>query len=133
MVEPLFTKEHIDGLRPHIQQTVDSLLDAMIREGGEKPVDIVEKFALPVASYVSCSACDHSVTGILIPGRVLSCQTIYGILGVPFKDLAYLTQQAAIRSNGSATATQASNANALVVTLFFEFSCQILISYQRSS
>jgi len=71
MVEPLFTKEHIDGLRPHIQQTVNSLLDAMIREGGEKPVDIVEKFALPVASYVSCSACDHSVTGILIPGRVL--------------------------------------------------------------
>lgn len=89
MVEPLFTKEHIDGLRPHIQQTVDSLLDAMIREGGEKPVDIVEKFALPVASY-----------------------TIYGILGVPFKDLAYLTQQAAVRSSGSATATEASNANA---------------------
>jgi len=53
MVEPLFTKEHIDGMRPHIQQTVDSLLDIMVKEGCEKPVDIVEKFALPVPSYVS--------------------------------------------------------------------------------
>jgi hypothetical protein len=67
------------------------------------------------------------VTDILIRG-VLSFQTIYGILGVPFKDLAYLTQQAAIRSNGSATASQASNANALVATIVvFEFPCQILI------
>lgn len=111
MVAPLFTKEHIDGMRPNIQETVNSLLDAMIKEGGKKAVDLVEKFALPVASYVSCSACDNSVTDILIRG-VFLFQTIYGILGVPFKDLAYLTQQAAIRSNGSATATQASNANA---------------------
>lgn len=53
MVEPLFTKEEIDKMRPRIQQTVDSLLEDMVKEGGEKPVDIVEKFALPVASYVS--------------------------------------------------------------------------------
>jgi nitric oxide reductase len=58
MVAPLFTKEHIDGMRPHIQETVDSLLNAMLKEGGKEPVDLVEKFALPVASYVSCSACD---------------------------------------------------------------------------
>jgi hypothetical protein len=51
-VEPLFTREHIDRMRPHIQQTVDSLLDALIKEGGDKPVDLVEKFALPVPSYV---------------------------------------------------------------------------------
>jgi nitric oxide reductase len=57
MVAPLFTKEHIDGMRPHIQETVDSLLDALLKEGGKKPVDLVEKFALPVASYVSRSAC----------------------------------------------------------------------------
>lgn len=43
----------------------------MIREAGEKPLDIFEKFALPVALYVSCSAYDHLVTGILIPGRIL--------------------------------------------------------------
>ena len=53
MVEPLFTKEHIDSTRPHIQKTVDDLLDIVIKEGGEKPFDIVDKFALPVPSYVS--------------------------------------------------------------------------------
>lgn len=53
MVEPLFTPEHVEAMRPHIQQTVDSLLDAMIKEARGKPVDIVEKFALPVPSYVS--------------------------------------------------------------------------------
>jgi nitric oxide reductase len=42
---------------------------------------------------------------------LLLLQTIYGILGVPFEDLKFLTQQAAIRSNGSATATAASEAN----------------------
>ena len=55
MVEPLFTHEHIETMRPHIQKTVDSLLDAMLREGCEKPVDLVDKLALPVPSYVSCS------------------------------------------------------------------------------
>ena len=88
MVEPLFTKEHIDSMRPHIQKTVDSLLDALIGAGGATPVDLVEKFALPLPSYI-----------------------IYGILGVPFKDLEYLTQCNAIRSNGSATASEASSAN----------------------
>lgn len=37
---------------------------------------------------------------------------------MPFKDLAYLTQCAAIRSNGSATATEASNANKYAFMLF---------------
>ena len=52
MVEPLFIKEHIQTLRPYIQKTVDDLLDAMIAKGCEKPVDLVDKFALPVPSYV---------------------------------------------------------------------------------
>jgi len=93
MVESLFIKTHIDATRPHIQQTVDSLLTTLIEEGGSKPVDIVEKFALPVPSYI-----------------------IYGILGVPFKDLPYLTNQAAIRSNGSATASEAGAANASLIS-----------------
>ncbi|KAF3484081.1 uncharacterized protein GIQ15_03405 [Arthroderma uncinatum] len=88
MVEPLFTRDQIDAMRPHIQKTVDTLLADMIKGGGKTAVDIVEKLALPTASYI-----------------------IYGILGVPFADLEYLTQQAAIRSNGSATATAASMAN----------------------
>ncbi|KAI9739598.1 MAG: hypothetical protein M1834_006316 [Cirrosporium novae-zelandiae] len=88
MVEGTFFAENVQKMRPHIQETVDNLLDAMIKEGGDKPVDLVEKFALPVPSYI-----------------------IYGILGVPFEDLEYLTKCNAIRSNGSATATEASNAN----------------------
>jgi len=55
MVEPLFTHEKIEAMRPHIQKTVDSLLDVMVKEGCEKPVDLVDKFALPVPSYVSPS------------------------------------------------------------------------------
>jgi nitric oxide reductase len=55
MVEPLFTKKHIDDMRPHIQKIVDSLLDDMVKEGGKKAVDMVETFALPVPSYVSLS------------------------------------------------------------------------------
>lgn len=55
MVEPIFTKENIDTMRPHIQSTVNDLLDAMLKTGGKAPVDLVEKFALPVPSYVGSS------------------------------------------------------------------------------
>ncbi|TGZ76836.1 cytochrome P450 [Ascodesmis nigricans] len=88
MVEPFFTHEYVDSLRPQIQQTVDTQLDNMLKKGCAKPVDLVEKFALPVPTH-----------------------TIYSILGVPFEDLPYLTEQAAIRSNGSSTAAEASQAN----------------------
>lgn len=57
MVESLFTKPQIDAMRPHIQQTVDKLLETVIAEGGSKPFDIVEKFALPVPSYVTLTLC----------------------------------------------------------------------------
>jgi nitric oxide reductase len=53
MVESIFTKEHIDGLRPSIQKTVDDLLDTLVKEGGSSPVDFIDKFALPVPSYVN--------------------------------------------------------------------------------
>jgi nitric oxide reductase len=52
MVEPLFTKETVNKLRPHIQETVDSLLAKMTQAGPGKGVDLVEKLALPVPSYV---------------------------------------------------------------------------------
>jgi cytochrome P450 len=52
MVAPLFTKESVEKLRPHIQATVDRLLDAIVAAGGSKPFDLVEKLALPVPSYV---------------------------------------------------------------------------------
>ncbi|TVY43929.1 Cytochrome P450 [Lachnellula subtilissima] len=94
--EPVSQVELFDGSIAwlvYIQQTVDTLLDTVVRDGGSKPFDIVEKFALPVPSYI-----------------------IYGILGVPFKDLPYLTNQAAIRSNGSATASEAGTANASLIS-----------------
>jgi hypothetical protein len=54
MVESLFTKEHINSTRPHIQETVNSLLHIILKEEiAGKTFDIVEKFALPVPSYVT--------------------------------------------------------------------------------
>lgn len=53
MVESFFSHEHVDAMRPHIQETVDKLLDAIVNGGSERPVDFVEKFSLPVPSYVS--------------------------------------------------------------------------------
>jgi cytochrome P450 len=66
MVAPLFTREHIDGMRPQIQETVDSLIDAMIKEGSQSPLDIVDKLALPVASYVSLRGLGTTLTKVLI-------------------------------------------------------------------
>lgn len=89
MVESLFTPRHVKKLQPYIQKTVNDLLAAMKKKGcANGPVDLVKEFALPVPSYI-----------------------IYTILGVPFKDLEYLTNQNAIRTNGSSTAREASAAN----------------------
>ena len=49
-------------------------------------------------------------TPILDPPRLTAAQIIYTILGVPFEDLEFLTQQNSIRTNGSATAREASAA-----------------------
>ncbi|WZH45500.1 P450nor complexed with 3 Pyridinealdehyde adenine dinucleotide [Fusarium acuminatum] len=89
MVEPIFSPEAVKNLQPYIQKTVDGLLDELKSKGcADGPVDLVQEFALPVPSYI-----------------------IYTILGVPFHDLQYLTQQNAIRTNGSSTAREASSAN----------------------
>lgn len=89
MVEMFFTPDHVEKLKPYIQQTADDLMDKMKKHGcSNGPVDLVEHFALPVPSYI-----------------------IYTILGVPFEDLEFLTKQTAIRSNGSSTAREASAAN----------------------
>lgn len=88
MVEPIFSKEGVEKMKPYINKTVDNLLSDMIKAGCKEPVDLVEKFSLPVPSYI-----------------------IYTILGVPFEDLEYLTNQNAVRTNGSSTASEAQNAN----------------------
>ncbi|KAL6918463.1 hypothetical protein FSST1_009958 [Fusarium sambucinum] len=89
MVEPLFTAEAVEGLQLYMQKVVDELLAKMESKGCVNgPVDLVKEFALPVPSYI-----------------------IYTILGVPFEDLEYLTNQNAVRTNGSSTAREASDAN----------------------
>lgn len=55
MVEPFFTLEHVETMKPYIQKTVDQLLDQMVARGCAEPVDFIENFALPVPSYVSRS------------------------------------------------------------------------------
>jgi hypothetical protein len=52
MVEPVFSKANIDAMRPHIQKTVDDLLDRLFQASRDQPVDLVANFALPVPSYV---------------------------------------------------------------------------------
>lgn len=52
MVAQAFTKEHVESMRPEIQATVNRCLNEMVMGGCEKPVDLVEKFALPVPSEV---------------------------------------------------------------------------------
>ncbi|KAK1673199.1 cytochrome P450 55A3 [Colletotrichum godetiae] len=88
MVEPLFLRDHVASMKPYIEKTVNGLLERMVEQGCDEPVDLIDKFAVPVPSYI-----------------------IYTILGVPFEDLEYLTQQNAIRTNGSGTALQAQSAN----------------------
>lgn len=53
MVAPFFTPEHIEAMRPQIQKTVNYFLEEMIKGGCKEPVDLVEKFALPIPSRVS--------------------------------------------------------------------------------
>lgn len=93
MVEAFFNEEYINSLKPYIQKTVDDLLGAIQAKGCGEPIDLIETFALPVPSYI-----------------------IYTILGVPFEDLEYLTQQNAIRTNGSGTAQEAAAANEELLT-----------------
>ncbi|BDD63563.1 hypothetical protein MAP00_008438 [Monascus purpureus] len=88
MATPFFTIEHIEAMRPEIQRVVDFFLDKMVKDGCTKPVDLVEKFSLPIPSYI-----------------------IFKMLGVPFADFEKLTTINAVRTNGSSTAAEAANAN----------------------
>ncbi|KAL3496050.1 cytochrome P450 55A2 [Aspergillus germanicus] len=88
MVAKFFTQEHINSLKPLINETIKSVLEKMIAKGGDKPIDLVEHFSLPIPSLV-----------------------IYHILGIPIEDIEYLTKTNAVRSNGSSTAAAAQDAN----------------------
>lgn len=52
MVSEFFTPEYTESLKPFIQSTVDNFLNDMIEKGCDKPVDLVERFSLPIPSIV---------------------------------------------------------------------------------
>ncbi|WP_329614563.1 cytochrome P450 [Streptomyces brevispora] len=68
MLIPSFTVKRTMALRPQIQATVDTLLDAMVEQG--PPADLVNAFALPVPSMVICA-----------------------LLGVPYEDHEFFEAQ----------------------------------------
>lgn len=88
MLEPAFTPEAVEKLRPMMQRTVDSVLDKMISEGCKEPVDLVDKFCTPIPT-----------------------QIVYRILGVPEEDIEGLSHDSEIRSSTSRNAAETSNHN----------------------
>ncbi|WP_214401361.1 cytochrome P450 [Pseudonocardia lacus] len=69
-----FSVKRIQALRPHIQQVIDSHVDAMLESGG--PVDLVRALALPIPSLVICE-----------------------LLGVPYAQRDRFEKQSAIMSS----------------------------------
>lgn len=114
-MESFFDDKYVTKLQPYIQETVDNLLDAMKSKGcSDGPVDLIKEFALPVPSYVRLSQVAARVKPPCMARAGIAeqpLQIIYHILGVPAHDLEFLTNQAAIRSNGSGTAREASAAS----------------------
>src|SRR5436190_15179251 len=54
LVAAAFSVRRIEGLRPHVQNIVDSLLDDIAARGPEHPVDLVAAFAFPLPFTVIC-------------------------------------------------------------------------------
>ncbi|MFI6692980.1 cytochrome P450 [Streptomyces sp. NPDC050433] len=76
-----FIIKRISALRPGIARTTTRLLDEMTRS--ERPVDLVERFALPLPSLVICD-----------------------LLGVPYEDHEYFQQRSRVFVDGNATGQQ---------------------------
>ncbi len=53
MLEPSFTAEAVDKMRPMMQGIVDTVLETMVKKGCPNPVDLVEEFAQPVPTQAS--------------------------------------------------------------------------------
>lgn len=87
MVAPTFTPSNVKTMGFMIQGIIDKQIKEM-KAATTPSVDLVASFSLPVASNV-----------------------MYRILGIPTKDMAFLAKCNAVRTNGSATAAQASAAN----------------------
>ncbi|KAI9873620.1 MAG: hypothetical protein M1830_010794 [Pleopsidium flavum] len=88
MVNSVFTREHVETMRPSIQKTVNNCIQTMTMGGCQQPVDLVKNFAIEVPS-----------------------QVIYRILGIPNKDMDYLNSCNAVRTSGSTTSREAADAS----------------------
>ncbi|KAL4423466.1 hypothetical protein ABPG77_005418 [Micractinium sp. CCAP 211/92] len=84
-IEPYFTAQYGEKMRPGIRQKVDELIDDMKK--GSKPANLQEAFSLPLAFKV-----------------------IYELLGIPFSDYDFLSNNIAMRTSGSSTARDAAAA-----------------------
>ena len=54
LVSAAFTPRTVDALRPRIQTIVDDLLDGLVAQGPDRPVDLVATFAFPLPFTVIC-------------------------------------------------------------------------------
>jgi nitric oxide reductase len=87
MVSPMFSGRHVESMVPMIKEIGNERLKHLQASPSSK-ADLVEMYALPMVSEV-----------------------MYRLLGIPLTDMPFLSTCNAVRTNGSATATQASAAS----------------------
>lgn len=91
MLEPWFTPDAANKLRPMMARVVEENLNNLIMKHGkhpDKPVEFVEEFA-----------------GLVPP------QVVYHILGVPEEDIPWLSHDSEVRTSTSRNAAETSNNN----------------------
>ncbi|MDN3295387.1 cytochrome P450 [Streptomyces ficellus] len=54
LAEQAFSRERVEGMRPRVREVAGRLLDALEKEAGHGPVDLVAGFAAPLAMTVIC-------------------------------------------------------------------------------
>lgn len=52
MLQSTFDPDNVEKLRPMMQDTVDAILDKLLKKGGSTPIDFIEEFATPVPTQV---------------------------------------------------------------------------------
>ncbi|KAF2718597.1 cytochrome P450 [Polychaeton citri CBS 116435] len=88
MLEPEFTAEAVEQKwRPRMEKTIDRLLDRFIEKGrNHQPIDLVKELATPLPTHI-----------------------IYEALGVPQKDVEYLSNDSEVRNSTSRNAAESAN------------------------
>jgi nitric oxide reductase len=90
MFDPGFSRQRVDAMVPSIRSKVEELINDMKLKrwkGGEESIDLQENFSLPLAFKV-----------------------IYELLGIPFSDYKFLSNNVAVRASASGTAREAAAA-----------------------